>query len=211
MVVEFSEDVERNRLAYSEKFRFAAAIGKEWKTVASQEVKSFYDALMAFGAGSDTMISAYQAEQSARKIIRETQKRSAWQPDEIRNSGVAIHLLVSRGLWEQGIANFVAVGNVRTDGVDVWTPTLESLRGGLMINRDSSVPFDAHAWISFPDMSIIDATWWFHEHRTNLPKKYSWPDRIIAGEPVRGAIRYEPMVIGTQFAAPALALPLHLH
>ena len=176
-----------------------------------QNLAPFFDAVDSFEAGQDVIISAYQVEAVIRPQVRKIQKASGWRPEQIRVSCAQVHLLLSHWLWGQGIPNLLTVGNILKDGMEVYHPTLESLRRELMQEIDPLDRFDAHAWLTFPDLTIIDATWWFYEHRANLPKTFSWPDRVHFGEPVVDGRTYHPMVIGTRFLANALRLPPWLH
>ncbi len=68
-------------------------------------------------------------------------------------------------------------------------------------------PFNAHAWITLPDLSILDATYWFYRNREPLPADFSWEDRIIFSEAKSELIEYVPMIVGAEFLQRILRVP----
>lgn len=104
----------------------------------------------------------------------------------------------------EGIPANIVVGNVIINGTDEFDTTLELLRGEVSGDKLAHGPQSIHAWISVGDDTIVDAAL-----PPRLAKYYGAPahfdDMILIGRAsefsVKHHLRYQPMVIGTEFFA----------
>ena len=104
----------------------------------------------------------------------------------------------------QGIPADIVIGNVIINGTDEFDTTPELIREEVTGTRPAEGPQSIHAWISVGDDTIIDAAL-----PPRLAKYYGAPpkfnDMILIGRAsefsVRHHLRYQPMVVGTEFFA----------
>jgi hypothetical protein len=104
----------------------------------------------------------------------------------------------------QDIPANIVIGNVIINGTDEFDTTIDVIKREVLGDRPASGPQSIHAWVSVGDDTIVDAAL-----PPRLAKYYRAPehfnDMMLIGRAsefsVRYRLRYQPMVVGTEFFA----------
>lgn len=96
----------------------------------------------------------------------------------------------------------LTIGDVEVDGKLEYGTTHEQLAeemGGQHRHSNSSYP--CHVWLTFPDMHIVDVTFFVYRYYDQVDPGSRWSDYVICSDPrhARGAtlpLRYVPMLVG---------------
>jgi len=127
-----------------------------------------------------------------------------YDPLQIRLQCAAIHLtLFDDPRWKSPCV--LTVGDVEVDGQPEYRTTYEDLRRELRSGRrptEESVP--CHVWLTFPDMHIVDATFFVYKYYDRIPTQWTWSDYIVCSDPQHLfaadlPLTYKPMLLGRQF------------
>lgn len=117
-----------------------------------------------------------------------------------------VHLHVSAYFLSEGIDEIpiLTIGDVVWDGDSCFDTTPESLKSLVAEGRESRSTVDAHAWLTFPDMSIVDFTFplWQAANNGIEPDLADPRQGCLLGQ--AGAIpllAYRPMLVGPGFCA----------
>lgn len=171
----------------------------EWGVVSSQEASHLQSIIVnapIYERRSDIQASYLPA---ARRIIRDLHRRSRLGPERIRGECAAVHLSLSGNFDIANLQHILTIGDVIYQGEAEWKTDLGYLRDEIDGKFKRGDALRCHAWITLPDLRILDATYWFRLHRVPLPKKFRWEDRIICDAPTRPDIEYVPLLVGSGF------------
>ncbi|MCP3105339.1 SEC-C domain-containing protein [Myxococcus sp. K15C18031901] len=119
---------------------------------------------------------------------------------QIRTMCGQIHAELWRWLRSEGVNCLVTIGDVEIGGKREFGTTYTQLelemRGAL---RDSTKPYAFHVWLTFPDIHIIDVTYFVYKHHDLLPERWTWSEYVVCSSHSfsRGVdTRYVPFLIG---------------
>ncbi len=118
----------------------------------------------------------------------------------IRLSCAHAHSLLFKTLQMQGAHCVLTIGDVLVDGVPEFNTSYQRLKQevrGAYTSTDKPIQF--HVWLTFPDLHIIDATFYVYKYHEKLPEPWRWSDFVICSDHPfadRLNIQYVPMLIG---------------
>lgn len=120
---------------------------------------------------------------------------------EIRLHCAPIHLsLHDDPRWTE--PRTLTVGDVEVDGKREYGAEYRRLRQEILgVHRDSEEPYPCHVWLTFPDLHVVDATFFVYRYYDRIPSPWKWSEYLICSDPrhVLSAdlpIRYVPMLVG---------------
>lgn len=110
----------------------------------------------------------------------------------------------------------LTVGDVELDGKLHYGTTYDQLREEMRgLRRHDDSPYPCHVWLTFPDMHIVDVTFFVYQHYDQVVAGSSWSDYIICSDPrhARAAqlpLRYMPMLVGEQCVRAMVEANMHV-
>lgn len=149
----------------------------------------------------------------------EWMSRTMDMPPELRATSCAeVHVLVAARLMAENLpfAPFVTIGDVAWTGDSCFHVTEVSLKSMLAAGRDMTQKIHIHAWLTFPDMSVLDFTfppWQCRQNGEQMNLNENGALRVF-GDPdkLREHIEHRPMLVGPEFLwRTAAASPLAMH
>lgn len=111
-----------------------------------------------------------------------------------------IHSELWRWLRSEGVNCFVTIGDVELNGKREFGTTYELLEQELRgVLRNSTTPYPFHVWLTFPDLHIIDVTYFVYRHHDLLPVPWTWSEYVVCSDhPFSRGVdtRYVPYLVG---------------
>jgi hypothetical protein len=136
----------------------------------------------------------------------EQMSRSLPMPPELRaNRCGPVHLEVAANLMRMGLPNapFLTIGDVLWDGDSCFNVSEASLREALEEGPDATTRIGIHAWLTFPDMAVLDFTFppWQCRQNGEAMNLGEFGALTLFGDPeaLREHYDYRPMLVGPQF------------
>ncbi len=118
----------------------------------------------------------------------------------IRLSCGQIHSWLFKNLWANGAGCFLTVGDIEVSGKREYGTSYQRLKQELRgAHRDTDGPYPFHAWLTFPDMQVIDANYFIYKHHDLLPEPWRWSEYVVCSDHPFAAgldIKYIPMLVG---------------
>lgn len=119
---------------------------------------------------------------------------------KIRLSCGQIHSWLFRNLQVAGVNCAVTIGDVEVDGKLEYGTSYQKLKQEARgAHRDGTKPYPFHVWLTFPDLHIIDATFFVYKYWDRLPEPWKWSDYLICSDHPFAQdlnLRYVPMLVG---------------
>ncbi|MCE7890297.1 MAG: hypothetical protein DYH12_11460 [Sorangiineae bacterium PRO1] len=119
---------------------------------------------------------------------------------EIRLSCGQIHTWLFKNLRANGVQCILTVGDVEVAGRLEYGTSYQRLKQELRgAHRDSDHPYPFHVWLTFPDLHVIDASFFVYRFHDRLPAAWHWPDYVICSDHPFSAsldLKYVPMLVG---------------
>jgi len=100
----------------------------------------------------------------------------------------------------------LTIGDVIWKGEPEWYTDLAYLREEALGARGPGDELRCHVWITLPDMTVLDATYWFRENRGKVSDDFRWEDGIVCEAPVRPDVEYVPLLVGDRLVMRILRL-----
>jgi hypothetical protein len=138
---------------------------------------------------------------TALPIIGRAVNSYPYRHEEIRVQCAAIHLsLLDDPRFDLDFE--LTIGDVEFDGRLEYGTDYRRLRQEVRgVHRDSEEPIPCHVWLTFPDMHIVDATFFPYRYPNELPSPWTWSEYLVCSDPQhefsqRLPLRYVPMLVG---------------
>lgn len=127
--------------------------------------------------------------------------------EDIRVQCAAIHLtLYDDPRWDAPCV--LTVGDVEVDGKRAYDASYEGLDEELRgLHRNSTTISPCHVWLTFPDMHIVDVTFFIYHYYDRVPSPFTWSEYLICSDhrssfAAELPLRYVPMLIGRDAVVP---------
>ncbi len=125
---------------------------------------------------------------------------------QIRLQCAAIHLtLFDDGRWK--CPGVLTIGDVEVDEQSEFGTTYDSLKREFRRGRrKTEEPVPCHVWLTFPDLHIVDVTFFVYKFYDRIPSEWTWSKYLVCSDP-RDAFAldlpftYKPMLLGRQAVA----------
>ncbi len=174
------------RRSYAMRMAEAAALAESMSLLAPESVD-----------GAD--LSADEIMPLAHNLIRFVQNHFDKPPEQFRGECGSLHLILSDNLTKNRIRHTLTFGNVIIEGKPIWNTSIESIRNEAEGRSSPKAPLELHAWLTFPDMTVLDLTLWLFLNWRQLPIDFCWEEAVLAVDPANLNLEYVPMIIGRQF------------
>ncbi len=135
---------------------------------------------------------------------------------DIRRHCAEIHRSVFANHFHFRYPCVLTVGDVEVDGVPHYNTTYDQLHEEMQgLHRDSDRPYPCHVWLTFPDMHVVDVTFFIYRFPDKIPNHYRWSDYILCSDPrhLRSpnmTLRYLPMLVGEDCVRAMVDTEIHL-
>ncbi len=127
--------------------------------------------------------------------------------EDIRVQCAAIHLtLYDDPRWDAPC--ILTVGDVEVDGKLEYDTSYEGLDEELRgVRRHAKEISPCHVWLTFPDLHIVDVTFFVYRYHDRVPSPFTWSEYLICSDArhpvaVDLPLRYVPMLIGRDAIVP---------
>ncbi len=170
---------------YFAAFKLAAEKSLKWQLVESANVRRTPDA----GRAVDCL-----------DLVGQMVNSLPYDSTTIRISCGQIHSFLFKALQDEGVQCILTVGDVEVDGKREYETSYQKLKQEIRgAHRDTDKPYPFHVWLTFPDLHIIDATFFIYKWHDKLPEPWHWPNYLICSDHAFAEgleLRYHPMLVG---------------
>ncbi len=135
------------------------------------------------------------------------------QAEQIRTNCAGVHFDILRSILNTAPC-FLTIGDVFVGGKPEYGTSVQQLKREVNgSNKGTDKIFNAHVWLTFPEMGIIDATFYIYKFHHLLSEPWKWSDHIIcSGEQASAQLplRYKPMLISNKVIMDIVSDPENL-
>jgi hypothetical protein len=125
---------------------------------------------------------------------------------QIRLQCAAIHLtLFDDPRWNSPCV--LTLGDVEVEGEPEYGTTYDALKREFRPGRRTSKePLPCHVWLTFPDLHIVDVTFFVYRFYDRIPHEWNWGEYLVCSDPRHAfaadlPLTYKPMLLGRQAVA----------
>ncbi len=172
---------------YEAAFRSAAEKSQKWKLIGSVDLRP----MPQYGRARDHL--------SALGAILDTPE---WNMNslEIRLACAYVHSELFKFLWANAVPCVLTIGDVVVDGKPEFKTSYQKLKQEIRgVHTGTDKPISFHVWLTFPDLHIIDATFFIYKYYEKLPEPWRWSDYVMCSDhefTKNINLQYMPMLIG---------------
>lgn len=159
-------------------------MGPAFRAPTGPEVRAAYDALPTIGR------------------IVDSREFSVWDSLEIRLHCAELHLSIFANQAHWGGPCVLTLGDVEVDGQREYGTTYPQLRQEIRgERRKASDTYPCHVWLTFPDMHVVDVTFFVYRYYERIPNPWKWSEYLVCSDPRHEVaanlpLRYIPMLVG---------------